>query len=64
MKKNSRRFKDIDKKDITVNEYQHILTRVEKKDIDMMIESNKESLDKHTEPVKKGKRRSINYFDR
>ncbi|CAM8331960.1 methionine--tRNA ligase [Candidatus Methylopumilus universalis] len=46
-------FKDIDKKDITVNEYQHILTRVEKKDIDMMIESNKESLDKHTEPPKK-----------
>jgi methionyl-tRNA synthetase len=46
-------FKDIDKKDITVNEYQHILTRVEKKDIDMMIESNKESLDKQTDPPKK-----------
>jgi methionyl-tRNA synthetase len=46
-------FKDLDKKDITVNEYQHILTRVEKKDIDMMIESNKESLDKNNESSKK-----------
>ncbi len=46
-------FKDIDKKDITVNIYQHLLTRVEKKDIDMMIESSKEVLDKNIEPSKK-----------
>ena len=46
-------FGDLNKKDIKVSEYQHILTRVEKKDIDMMIESNKESLDKNTESTKK-----------
>ena len=45
-------FSDLNKKNITVNEYQHILTRIEKKDIDMMIESNKESLNQNTEASK------------
>lgn len=46
-------FEDLNKKHITVNAYEHILTRVEKKDIDMMIESNKESLGMNAESSEK-----------